>query len=76
LLSLAAVRQQSLIGDRQFLRSMIPHHSGAILMCREAQLSDPEIKRLCAGIITSQTAEIAQMKKMLGRPALRQNAPF
>ena len=30
------IRQQTLISDRQFLRSMIPHHSGAILMCEEA----------------------------------------
>jgi hypothetical protein len=65
--SLAAVRQQSLIGDRQFLRSMIPHHSGAILMCEEAKLSDPEIRQLCLGIVKSQADEIAQMKAMLAR---------
>lgn len=35
------IRLQSGIGDRQFLRSMIPHHAGAILMCNEADLSDP-----------------------------------
>ena len=26
------IRQQAAITDRQFLRSMIPHHAGAILM--------------------------------------------
>jgi uncharacterized protein (DUF305 family) len=41
------VRQQTAIGDVQFLRSMIPHHSGAILTCREASLRDPEITNLC-----------------------------
>lgn len=37
--SFAATRAQTGIGDRQFIASMVPHHSGAILMCREAQLS-------------------------------------
>jgi uncharacterized protein (DUF305 family) len=32
------IRQQTAISDRQFLRSMIPHHSGAILMCDGASL--------------------------------------
>jgi uncharacterized protein YcnI len=41
------MRQQSAISDRQFLRSMIPHHSGAILMCEEAPIRDPRIKDLC-----------------------------
>lgn len=66
-LSFYAMREQSLIGDRQFLRSMIPHHSGAILMCREAALDDAEIRDLCAGIIESQAREIEQMKAILAR---------
>ena len=40
-----AIRQQAVVGDRQFLRSMIPHHAGAILMCQEAQITDQEIRR-------------------------------
>lgn len=64
-LSFFAMRDQSLIGDRQFLRSMIPHHSGAILMCREAVIEDAEIRALCAGIVESQAREIEQMKRML-----------
>jgi hypothetical protein len=67
ILSLIGIREQSLVGDRQFLRSMIPHHSGAILMCREATLSDPEIRKLCQEIVKSQAEEIAQMKAMLQR---------
>ena len=62
------VRSQALIGDNQFLRSMIPHHSGAILMCEQAQITDPDIKSLCANIIVSQKQEIAQMKRLLARP--------
>lgn len=61
------IRTQGTIGDDQFLRSMIPHHSGAILMCREASLKDPEIIRLCVGIEGSQEAEIAQMERILER---------
>lgn len=60
-------RAQGGIGDRQFLRSMIPHHSGAILMCREASLTDPEIIALCGRIQQSQRQEIDQMKHILDR---------
>lgn len=63
----ALIRTQTTIGDRAFLRSMIPHHSGAILMCSEASLSDPEIKTLCEQIVQSQREEITQMKAILAR---------
>lgn len=59
------IRTQALIGDRQFLKSMIPHHAGAILMCQRASIEDPEIKELCRTIIINQQAEIDQMKKIL-----------
>ena len=64
-LSFYAMRDQSLVGDRQFLRSMIPHHSGAVLMCRRASIEDQELRELCADIIASQTQEIEQMERML-----------
>jgi len=48
---------------------MIPHHSGAILMCEQASIRDPELKSLCGNIITSQKQEIDQMKAMLARQA-------
>lgn len=59
------IRQQTAITDRQFLRSMIPHHAGAILMCQEAPIRDPEIKQLCGTIVSSQQSEIEQMKAKL-----------
>lgn len=62
-----AMRTQALVGDEQFLRSMIPHHSGAVLMCRESSISDPEIAALCGQIEQSQKAEIDQMKSILAR---------
>lgn len=68
ILSFIGIRQQGLVGDKQFLRSMIPHHSGAILMCREAKLADPELRELCqANIIPSQRKEVEQMKEILKR---------
>jgi hypothetical protein len=66
-LSFYAMREQSLVGDEQFLRSMIPHHSGAILMCERAAIEDAEIRSLCAGIVEGQQAEIDQMKAILAR---------
>ena len=62
-----AIRSQAAVGDRQFLRSMIPHHAGAILMCEKSSISDPEIRKLCVGIIKGQQQEIDQMKAILGR---------
>ncbi|WWM70436.1 DUF305 domain-containing protein [Sphingomonas kaistensis] len=67
MLSFLATRQQWLVGDKQFLRSMIPHHSGAILMCRESTIRDAEIKRLCAEIIPAQQREIDEMKQIMAR---------
>ncbi|MEP7130896.1 MAG: DUF305 domain-containing protein [Sphingomicrobium sp.] len=61
-LAFAGIRMQGLVGDSQFLRSMIPHHSGAILMCEKAKISDPEIRTLCVNIMRSQAKEIDQMK--------------
>ena len=65
--SFALIRTQTTIGDRAFLRSMIPHHSGAILMCSEASLSNPELIALCGQVTKSQRDEIQQMKAMLDR---------
>jgi hypothetical protein len=59
------IRRQTAIDDRQFLRSMIPHHGGAILMCNEAQLQDPELRSLCRTIIEGQQREIDQMTAKL-----------
>lgn len=59
------IRSQAGITDRQFLRSMIPHHAGAILMCQQSRSTDPQIQKLCAEIITSQQSEIATMKALL-----------
>jgi Domain of unknown function (DUF305) len=59
------IQRQTVVEDRQFLRSMIPHHSAAILMCEAASIRDSEIARLCEGIVSSQQAEINQMRAKL-----------
>lgn len=65
LLCWLGIRHQAAVSDQQFLRSMIPHHAGAILMCRQNKLTDPELQQLCREIISSQQAEIALMKRKL-----------
>lgn len=59
------IRQQFLIGDKDFLKSMIPHHAGAILMCEKASIQNSEIKNLCENIKLNQQNEINQMKDIL-----------
>lgn len=65
--SFAATRAQALVDDGQFIDSMIPHHSGAILMCREADLRDAELRTLCEEIIEAQRREIEQMELIKAR---------
>jgi hypothetical protein len=60
-------RSATFIGDEAFLHSMIPHHSRAILLCQEAELSDPQIIRLCDQIIETQREEIRLMEQLLER---------
>ena len=67
IVSFALARTQTPVGNEQFLRSMIPHHSSAILMCQQSAISDREIIELCGEIVKAQKEEIAQMKAILGR---------
>ncbi|MEO8380647.1 MAG: DUF305 domain-containing protein [Acidobacteriota bacterium] len=62
---LAANRQQVLIDDSRFMKSMIPHHSIAVNNARKAGISDPRVRRLADHIIESQVREIAEMKLLL-----------
>lgn len=61
------LRNQVAVGDKQFMQSMIPHHSSAILVSSQATLTDPEVKKLAQDIIKAQEKEIAQMKAILKR---------
>lgn len=62
---LAINRNQSLVGDTAFMKSMIPHHSIAINNARRAHISDPRVRKLADEIIASQVREIAEMKLLL-----------
>ncbi len=66
-LSFYAIRTQAAIGDKELIRGMIPHHSGAILMCGKAKLTDPELITLCDDIVSAQEREISQMQTILDR---------
>lgn len=65
--SFAGTRTQALIDDQRFIDSMIPHHSGAILMCREANIDDAELAVLCDEIVEAQRSEINQMESIAQR---------
>ncbi len=64
---LFGLRQQIPIGDEQWMKAMIPHHSSAILTSTRANISDPEARRLATDIIETQKKEIAEMKAILKR---------
>lgn len=55
--------------DVEFLRQMIPHHEGAVEMAKSIRGSDghPEVKGLATDIISSQEAEIKQMREWLAK---------
>lgn len=65
--ALAALRSQTPIGDVQYMKAMIPHHSSAIMTSKHAAIKDPEVKQLSEQIIQSQEREIHQMEQILQR---------
>jgi len=50
--------------DKRFINAMIPHHEGAVAMAKDVMQKSkrPEMVQLAKNIITSQQAEIDQMK--------------
>jgi uncharacterized protein (DUF305 family) len=66
-LVLTGLRTQTPIGDVQYMKAMIPHHSSAIMVSKNATIKDPEVRELADSIIASQEREIAQMEAMLKR---------
>lgn len=59
------VRTQTAVRNQQFLRSMIPHHAAAILVCQQASITEPRIQALCVEIVAAQEREIAEMKALM-----------
>ena len=67
IVTLFLLRTQTPVGDREYMKAMIPHHSSAILTSKHADIRDPEVKKLSEQIIKAQEEEIAQMKAILKR---------
>ncbi|SFU49077.1 DUF305 domain-containing protein [Halomonas korlensis] len=63
--ALWVVRSQSTVGDSEYMKAMIPHHSIAILTSERAQISDPRVRKLADEIIEAQRREIAEMKYLI-----------
>ena len=64
-LALWLVRSQATIGQVNYMRAMIPHHSIAILTSERAQITDPRVRKLADEIIESQDREIAEMRYLV-----------
>ena len=67
ILVLVGLRSQTPVGDVQYMKAMIPHHSSAILTSERANIKDPEVKKLAEDIIKAQKKEIAQMEAAIKR---------
>jgi uncharacterized protein (DUF305 family) len=65
MVTLVGLRTQTPVGDVQYIKAMIPHHSSAILVSKEANLKDPDVRKLAEQIIQSQEKEIAEMNSLL-----------
>ncbi|MCP8884592.1 DUF305 domain-containing protein [Devosia sp. XJ19-1] len=63
--SLFLVRSQALVGDVDYMRAMIPHHSIAILTSSHANIRDPRVRELADQIIEAQVREIGEMKTLI-----------
>jgi uncharacterized protein (DUF305 family) len=64
-LALWLVRSQATVGERSYMRAMIPHHSIAILTSERANISDVRVRELADEIIEAQRREIAEMKWLI-----------
>lgn len=62
---LLLVRTQTTIDDTDYMSSMIPHHSIAILTSENSEISDLRVCRLAVGIIEAQRREISEMDWLL-----------
>jgi len=71
--SLFLVRSQALVGDVDYMRAMIPHHSIAVLTSTNANIRDARVRELADEIIAAQVREIDEMKALIAE--LETNPP-
>ena len=66
-ISTVLLRNQLFVGDKQWLKRMISHHSTALTTSRKIykKTKNPKLKKLAKDIIDTQEREIALMKSML-----------
>ena len=66
-ISTVLLRNQLFVGDKQWLKRMISHHSTALTTSHKIykKTTDPKLKKLAKNIIDTQEREIALMKSML-----------
>ena len=71
--SLFLVRSQATVGDVDYMKAMIPHHSIAIMTSERARIRDPRVRQLADSIIEAQVREIGEMKQLIAE--LEANPP-
>ncbi len=71
--SLWLVRSQATVGDVDYMKAMIPHHSIAIMTSSRAHIKDPRVRELADQIIEAQVREIGEMKALIAE--LEANPP-
>ena len=59
------IREQLFVGDKEFVKGMIPHHAAAVLMSEKAKLTDTELIELQKNKLETQAKEIELMKRKL-----------
>ena len=64
-IALWLVRSQATVGDTEYMKAMVPHHSIAIMTSERAQISDHRVRKLADEIIEAQRREIAEMKFLI-----------
>lgn len=65
MLAFFGVHKQAGIGDIQYMKGMIPHHSIAIMTSENAHIKDGRVRKLADGIIKTQVREIKEMKALI-----------
>jgi len=63
--ALYLIRSQATVGDRSYMKAMIPHHSIAIMTSERANIEDVRVRELADEIIRAQRREIKEMNWLI-----------